>query len=121
MAITHPDTPTRNALADLVVDQLDGGSIVLQNAGGTDMAEVELDTPAYGAASGGIAALLGVPLTGPVTVTDTVTQFEARNSAGTAIYAGTAGESGTDLILSEADLTIGDQARINSHSYAAPV
>jgi hypothetical protein len=48
---THPTASVRDALCNHIVDQLDGGTIELQlTAGGTEVATLTFDTPAFDAA-----------------------------------------------------------------------
>jgi hypothetical protein len=58
MSVTHP-TAVRTAVADFIVDQLDAGAgpgtIEFRTGGGTEVATLTFDDPAFGAASAGVA------------------------------------------------------------------
>jgi hypothetical protein len=127
MSLTH-GTPTRTAAADCVVDRVDGGSpglLKIRN-GSTVLATIVLANPAFGAASAGVAALLGTPLSvaasggGAGTNAD---NFQICSSDGTVIFAGsvTATGGGGDLTLDNVSIATGQTVTVTSGSYTAPV
>lgn len=60
MSLTHI-AANRNALADLIVDLIDGdagnpnGQLIFMTSGGAEVATLEMSNPAFGAAAVGIA------------------------------------------------------------------
>src|SRR6056297_2664421 len=63
MAVTH-ETATRNAMADAVVDLVDGGtgagSLVLETSGDVEVATLAFSATAFGAASSGTATAASI-------------------------------------------------------------
>lgn len=130
---TRISVAAQNAHANGVVDLLDGGSgagyieirtgsqpaSVATAASGTLLATLPLSNPAFGAAASGTATA------NPVT-DDTVDAsgqagwWRAYDGSGTAVMDGTAGESGTDMILDNAALIQGGIVSISSFTYTAP-
>jgi hypothetical protein len=121
MAVTHP-TAVRNGLADFVVDQLDGGTLVFLSAGDVTLASLGFGTPAFGAASSGIATANAITPDTSADATGTVTKAELRDSGGpTAIVlcSVTATGGGGDIELSSTSITAGDTVQMTSLTYAA--
>lgn len=116
-------TAARNAACDAVVDLLDGGPSFgtikiydgTQPAGpGTAittqvlLATFTLEDPAFGSASTGVATLDTTPILSTTGLAaSTATWFRAADSTGTAVLDGSAGTSGTDLILNTATISVG--------------
>jgi hypothetical protein len=116
-------TAARNAACDAVVDLLDGGASFgkiriydgSQPAGpGTAigaqvlLAEFTLEDPAFGSAATGVATLDATPvLTTTGVAAGTATWFRALDSNNLAVFDGSAGTSGTDLILNTATVSVG--------------
>ena len=127
MTISH-GTATRTALCNAAVDRIDLGSggvglgkLKFLNVTDTVLCTITLANPAFGAASGAAALLLGVPLTGTVTVAGTCTKFYFTDSADTTVIAGSVGTSGQDINLSSVVLAINDVIQIDSIQYSASV
>lgn len=128
-------TDARNAAADAVAGLVDAGSSngVLRIYDGTRPAgpgtavstqtllcEVDLSDPAFGGASGGVAALAGTPLSGTGVADGTATWFRVLDSDDNAVVDGSAGTSGTDLILATAAITTGLTVQVNSGTFTMP-
>jgi len=110
---------TRNAAADAVVDRTDVGTTNAQGrlrlysgskpasantgATGTLLAEVNLANPAFGAASSGVATLLGVPLATvglPAAGAGTAAgYFRIVDRDGNAVLQGNVATSASDLVV----------------------
>jgi len=116
-------TAARNAAADAIVDLVDGGASFgkirvydgTQPAGPgtavstqTLLAEFTLPDPAYGAASTGVTALDATPvITATGVGAGTATWFRALDSNNVAVFDGSAGTSGTDMIMNTATVSVG--------------
>lgn len=116
-------TAARNAAADAIVDLLDGGASFgkirvydgTQPAGPgtaistqTLLAEFTLADPAYGAASTGVTDLDATPvLTATGVAAGVASWFRALDSNNLAVLDGSAGTSGTDMIMNTATVSVG--------------
>jgi len=122
MALTH-GTLTRTAMADAAVDRIDlgagAGTLTFKSALDATICVVTLADPAFGAASGGSATLLGVPLQGTVTASGTITKFTIADSNAVAIINGTVGTSGADINLSSVSVQLNDIIQIDAITYTA--
>lgn len=117
MSLTHVNT-VRNGLADYVVNQLDGGNLVIMTSGDAEVATLPLATPAFGAAASGTATAN--------TITDdssatggTAALFKMETSANAEIFRGTVGTSGADLNMSSLNIGAGDTVSVTSFTYSA--
>jgi hypothetical protein len=86
----------------------------------TLLAEVDLVDPAFAAASAGAAALSGTPLSTTGVANGTAAWFRLSDSDNTAVLDGSAGTSGTDLILNTAAISVGVNVQITSGSITMP-
>jgi hypothetical protein len=128
MALTHV-TAIRNALADLVVDAIDAGTA--DAAGDTQigtagfaaiLAEIDFANPAFGAAAGGTATALGVPLEDSNAAGGgTASVFRCRDRDNAEVFQGvvTGTGGGGDMELSSTTINPGDAVRINSFTYTS--
>lgn len=124
MSISHGST-TRTALCNTAVDLLDAGAgnglLKFLNSSDTVLCTITLAKPAFSAASGPTATLLGAPLSGTVGVAGTVTKFwmTDSNSLAATTIAGTVSTSGADINLSSVAVSVNDVIQIDSISYTA--
>lgn len=121
-AVTHA-TAVRNAMADTVVDLLDGGTgagyLEFQTSGAVEVATCPFSATAFGAASSGTATA--------ATITDdssatggTISQFDANDGDDTTIFSGACGTSGSDINFSSLTIGAGDTVSVTSLTYSAP-
>ncbi len=124
MSISHGAT-TRTAICDVVVDRLDLGAgaakLKFLTAADALLCTVTLSDPAFSAASGPTATLLGVPLSGTVIAGGSITKFYATDSVDVVVVQGTVATSGADINLSSVAVNINDVIQIDSISYTASV
>lgn len=128
MAINFSDD-ARSAQVDAVSALFDEGSIpgayieirtgtqptlVEDAATGTLLATLTMGNPAFGAASTGIAYANTIAADTSANATGTAGWFRCYDGDAAAIMDGTAGESGTDLILSSASITAGQTVSVTS-------
>ncbi len=122
MAITL-STAARNAMADALVDLVDGGTgagnLVIMTAADAEVATLVLSNPAFGAAATGAAAANAITddtsATGGVA---TLHKFENGNN--TEIWRGTTGTSGEDLNLSSTTIGAGDTVSVTAYTVTQP-
>jgi hypothetical protein len=123
MAITH-GTAARADLAQKILDDVDAGSppgsLKIFNSSNTVLANVALSNPSF-TRSAAVLTLAGVPLSDTsADASGTADHFEFQNAAGTKIFGGTVGTSGTDMIVDSTNFTAGQKFTINSCTYTAP-
>ncbi len=116
----------RNASVDAVNALLNGGTIEIRTGApaavdsaptGTILATLNINATAFGAASSGSAtanAIVDVTATGA----GTAGHYVAKDSGGNVERNGTAGTSGTDMILNNTTFGIGDDVSITSWAYS---
>ena len=116
----------RNASVDAVNALLNGGTVEIRTGAaaavdsaptGTVLATLSINATAFGAASSGSATANAIAA---VTASDTGTagHYVAKDSGGNVERNGTAGTSGTDMILNNTSFTVGDDVEITSWTYA---
>ncbi|MGW6296703.1 hypothetical protein [Streptomyces sp. NPDC055058] len=124
----------RSAAADAVVDLVDAGTGAgklqirsgTQPAGpdstatGTLLAEVTLADPAFAAASGGVAALAGTPLSATAVANGTASWFRILDSDGVAVMDGSVGMSSADLIVNTTAVSTGLDVEITDGTATMP-
>jgi hypothetical protein len=118
-------TAALNAACDAVVDLVDVGAgtatVVFWagGVGGTTLRTFDLPDPAFGAASSGTAALLGVPLSDTDAASGTVNAFSVEDQDGSEVWRGTVGTSGTDMIIDSTTIASGQAVNLNSLTLTA--
>jgi len=126
MALTHT-TPTRNAIADAVVDRCDSGStdangdMVIMTSGDVEVATLALSNPAFGAAASGVAT--GNAVSDDTSATGgTAAKVKLQDRDNTEVFQGsvTATSGGGDLELSSVSIGAGDTVSVSSMTYTAP-
>jgi len=118
----------RNDLLDGLVDNLDEGAtnanaqMWIQTAGGSTLATLDLANPAFAAASGGIVAASGLPITATVATSGTAAKFVAVDRDEDTVITGSVGVagSGADAIIEDTSLSAGGFVRLTSFSLTAP-
>lgn len=119
-------TAALNAACNAAVDLIDVGAgtatcvLYAGGVGGTVLATFNLPNPAFGAASSGAAALLGVPLSTTATGTGTCNAYEFEDRDGTGVWSGSVGTSGTEIVFTgTASITSGQTVNLNTYSLQA--
>lgn len=102
---------SRVAVISTAVDAGAGAGELRIKAGGTILSVSLFSDPAFGAAAAGQITSNPISLTNAI-ATGTANQFDVRDSNGTTVFSGTAGTSGTDLILDTTSITLGDSIAI---------
>ncbi len=126
--MSQVDITSRNAGVDAVNSLLNGGTVEIRTGApapvdsaptGTILATLTINATAFAAAVNGtatanaIAGVLG-------SVTGTAGHYVARDSGSNVRRNGTAGIAGTDMILSTADITLGENVSITSWTFGQP-
>ncbi len=137
MAISYP-TATKNnrlkmallagAVTPAAGESLDAntgfGVLVIGTSalsGGTGvLATITLQKPSF-SISGGVATMLGVPLSATASATGTAAKAELRDSAGNVIGGTlTVGTSGTDIIVATTTVTSGQTVQVTAGTITHP-
>lgn len=122
MAITLTND-ARSAAADAVVDLLDAGDsngyIALEESDGTELCVLDLDDPAFGAASNGVATASTIAQ-GTVTAAGTIERARFFDSNDNEVFRCTVGTSGEDINLSSVEVEENDIVAISSLTYTQP-
>jgi hypothetical protein len=124
----------RSAAADAVAALVDGGAAAgtlqirsgTQPAGpdstatGTLLAELTLHDAAFGAAAAGVATLAGTPLTVTAVASGTASWFRVLDSNGVAVFDGSVGVSGADLLVNTVTVSTGLDVEISDGTMTMP-
>jgi len=125
MAVTHSEA-ARNAMANAVVDLLDGGdgagSLVFLTSGDATVCTITLEDPAFGDSSSGTATMSqGSGKTSDGATAGTIAKAKFQDSDGTAHIFCAVGTSGSDInIPGGLTLANNDTVSIASLTYSAP-
>lgn len=122
MAVTL-STAARNAACDAVVDLVDGGGgagKVRIRASSTTLVDITLANPAFGSASVGVATAASLPKSGTASATGTADNFQVLDFANTVLWSGSAGTSGTDMILDNASIASGQTVNLTAFTHTQP-
>ena len=116
----------RNASVDAVNALLNGGTVEIRTGAaaavdsaptGTVLATLSINATAFGAASSGSATANAIAAV-TASAAGTAGHYVAKDSGGNVERNGTAGTSGTDMILNNTSFTVGDDVEITSWTYA---
>ncbi len=116
-------TDAKNAACDAVVDLVDAGTaghLKILDASDNVLVDVTLPKPAFGSASGGVAAANSFSDVA-VTTAGTATKFQVTDGTDV-IWAGTVtatGEGG-DITLTNTSLAVGDKIHLTSWTHSQP-
>lgn len=123
----------RNAGVDAITALLDGGTLEIRTGSqpatpadadsGTLLAEIELESTAYGPAAGGEAQLAGAPLSADAVGSGTAGHFRLKDAQGNPVVDGSVSESGGggDLILDNTDINEGQKVNITEMPVSLPM
>lgn len=112
-------TAYRNQLCDSLVDSLDGGNVFFQTGASAEVAECVFGTPAFGAASSGVATANSIT---PDTNTNagTIASALIRTSADATVLTCTVSTTSGDFVLSSLTLGAGETLSISSLTITMP-
>ncbi len=122
-------TARNNMIAALGAD-LDGGHLYIRTGAaptnpsdadsGTLLSTHNFNSPAFGSPSTGTIAAAGVSSDTNVAASGTAAHWRAKSSGGTVVAQGTAGTSGTEMILNTTSFVAGGTAAISSFNLTQP-
>ena len=124
MAITLT-TIGRNGAADGVVDLIDAGAgagkLKIYTTGlGTLLATLTFSTTAFGAAAAGVATAAAITDDSSADATGVAAEFTVTDFDDNEIFRGSAGTSGTDMILNTVNIVTGGVVSCSSFTFTQP-
>ena len=123
MALTL-ETALRNALANAVDDEINTGAgtatLEFETSGDVEVATINLQNPAFGAAAAGVITLQGTPLQDTNATGGTVAQFSIYDRDATKQLEGTVATSGADINISSTTVGAGDTVELTSFTLTMP-
>lgn len=128
------DDDSRNVMADGLVDQFDGGTLIIYTGTqpasandaptGTVLATITLPTPAFGAAAAGVVAKSGTWQDVSADATGTAGWFRVSSAAGPGTYrwdgSVTATGGGGDMELDTTSITAGGTVTVSTCQLTMP-
>lgn len=118
------ETPLRNALADQIDAEINTGAgtatLQFETSGDVEVATINLQNPAFGAAAAGVITLQGVPLSDSSATGGTVAQASIYDRDSTKQLEMTVGTSGTEIIISSTAVGATDQVDLTSLTITVP-
>ena len=123
MALTL-ETGMRDDLANQMDDSINTGggtsNMKLETSGDVEVATLDFQNPAFGAAATGVITLQGTPIEDTAATGGTVAQFSIYARSGTKQLEGVVAVAGQDLDLTSLVVGVGDTVELTSFSITVP-
>jgi len=118
------ETVLRNVLADAIDAEINTGAgtatLLFETSADAEVATINLQNPAFGAAATGVITLQGVPLSDTSATGGTVAQASIYDRDSTKQLEMTVGTSATEIIISSTSVAATDQVDLNSLTITVP-
>ena len=118
------ETVVRNVLADAIDNEINTGAgtsnLKFETSGDVEVATIDFQNPAFGAAAAGVITLAGVPLSDTSATGGTTVQASVFDRDGTKQFELTVGTSGTEIIISSTVIAATDQVDLTSLTITVP-
>jgi hypothetical protein len=118
------ETALRNVLADAIDNEINTGAgiatFVFETAGDVEVATIDLQNPAFGAAAAGVITLAGVPLSDTSATGGTTVQASVFDRDASKQFELTVGTSGTEIIISSTVIGATDQVDLTALTITVP-
>lgn len=118
------ETALRNVLADAIDNEINTGAgtatFVIETSGDAEVATINLQNPAFGAAAAGVITLAGVPLSDLSATGGTAAQASIFDRDTTKQFELTLGTSGTEIIISSTAIAATDQVDLTALTITVP-
>lgn len=118
------ETVLRNVLADAIDAEINTGAgtatLLFETSADVEVATINLQNPAFGAAATGVITLQGVPLSDATATGGTVAQASIYDRDSTKQLEMTVGTSGTEIIISSTAVGAGDTVELTSLTITVP-
>jgi len=123
MALTL-ETVLRNDLADQVDTSINtgagNGSLLFETAGDVEVATINFDAVAFGAAAAGVITMAGAPKSDTSATGGTTVQFSIFDGDSVKQLEGTVATSGADINISSTVIGVGDTVELTSFTITMP-
>lgn len=123
MALTL-ETLLRNALADAVDTAINTGggtsNLKFETSGDAEVATIDFQNPAFGAAVGGVIALQGVPLQDGSATGGTIAQFSIYDRGAAKLLEGTVATSGADINITSVVVAATETVELTALTITVP-
>jgi hypothetical protein len=118
------ETALTNVLADAIDNEINTGAgtatFLFETSGDVEVATIDLQNPAFGAAAAGVITLQGVPLSDTSATGGTTVQASVFDRDGTKQFEMTVGTSGTEIIISSTVIGATDQVDLTALTVTVP-
>jgi hypothetical protein len=118
------ETALRNVLADAIDNEINTGAgtanLQFETSGDVEVATIDLQNPAFGAAAAGVITLQGVPLSDLSATGGTTVQASVYDRDATKQFEMTVGTSGTEIIISSTVIGATDQVDLTALTVTVP-
>lgn len=123
MALTL-ETALRNDLADQIDDSINTGAgtatLQFETSGDVEVATIDLQNPAFGAAATGVITLAGTPLSDTNATGGTIAQFSIYDRDSTKQLEGTVATSGADINITSTIIAATETVTLSSFTLTVP-
>lgn len=117
-------TTLQNSIANHIDDVINTGTgtatLKFETSTDVEVATINLQNPAFGAASAGVITLAGVPLSDTSATGGTTTQASIYDRNGTKILELTVGTAATEIIISSTVIGATDQVDLTALTITVP-
>ena len=118
------ETVVRNVLADAIDNEINTGvgtsNLKFETGADVEVATIDFQNPAFGAAAAGVISLAGVPLSDLSATGGTTVQASIFDRDDTKQFELTVGTSGTEIIISSTIIGATDQVDLTSLTVTVP-
>lgn len=118
------ETALRNVLADAIDAEINTGAgtatLEFETTGDVEVATIDLQNPAFGAAAAGVITLLGVTLSDTSATGGTTGQASVYDRDASKQFEVTVGTSGTEIIISSVSIAATDQVDLTAFTVTVP-
>lgn len=118
------ETALRNVLADAIDNEINTGAgtatFLFETSGDVEVATIDLQNPAFGAAAAGVITLQGVPLSDTSATGGTTVQASVFDRDASKQFEMTVGTSGTEIIISSTVIGATDQVDLTALTITVP-
>ena len=118
------ETALRNVLGDAIDTEINTGAgtstLKFETGGDVEVATIDLQNPAFGAAAAGVITLLGVTLSDTSATGGTTAQASVFDRDVSKQFELTVGTSGTEIIISSTVVGATDQVDLTSLTVTVP-
>ena len=124
MFVLTLETSLRNAIADAIDTEVNTGAgtatLVFETSGDAEVATINLQNPAFGAAAAGVITLQGTPLTDASAAGGTTVQFSIYNRNSAKQLEGSVATSGADINITSTVIAATETVELTAFTITVP-